>query len=200
MMEKRITKTKKELAAKTTPKSKKEKETIKENKTPKTTTRNQKTNTKEKTEEKQTDKKPKTKRKYTRDPNKLTPKEKKFIEAYLKHGNGTQASKDAGYNYKSDQVHGVNAHRLLKKDKIHQEIEKITAEMHSQAIASAQEVMEYFTKVMNGEILDQFGLEAPLSERTRAAQELAKRTVDWEARKSGQPDSVISVKLDFTGL
>lgn len=199
MMEKKTQTIKKESTAKTTPKSKKEKETIKENKTSKTT-RNQKTNTKEKTEEKQTDKKPKTKRKYTRDPNKLTPKEKKFIDAYLIHGNGIRASKEAGYNYKSDQVHGVNAHRLLKKDKIHQEIEKVTAEMHSKSIASAQEVMEYFTKVMKGEILDQFGLEASLSERTRAAQELAKRTVDLEARKAGQPDSVISVKLDFTGL
>ena len=40
--------------------------------------------------------------------------------------------------------------------------------------------MEYLTKVMRGELKDQFGLEASLSERTKAAQELAKRTIDIE--------------------
>ena len=45
-------------------------------------------------------------------------------------------------------------------------------------IASAAEVMQYFTAVMRGEVKDQFGLDAPLAERTKAAVELAKRKVD----------------------
>ena len=130
----------------------------------------------------------------------LTEKEIKFVEAYLEHGNGTQASKEAGYKYKSDQVHGVNAHKLLRKAKIRKFIDDHNAQLRKSTIATAQEVMEYFTRVMNGEINDQFGLEAPLSERTKAAQELAKRTVDWEARKAGQPDATLSIKLDFSGL
>ena len=57
--------------------------------------------------------------------------------------------------------------------------------------------MEYFTRVMNGEEKDQFGLDAPLSERTRAAQELAKRTIDLDNRMQGKADNVIQIKLDW---
>ena len=52
----------------------------------------------------------------------------------------------------------------------------------TEAIADATEVMQYLTSVMRGEVKDQFGLDAPLSERTKAAQELAKRTIDVETR------------------
>jgi hypothetical protein len=51
-------------------------------------------------------------------------------------------------------------------------------ELKKETIADADEIMQYFTKVMRGEEKDQFGLDAPLAERTRAAQELAKRVID----------------------
>ena len=38
--------------------------------------------------------------------------------------------------------------------------------------------MQYLTSVMRGEVKDQFDLDAPLSERTRCAQELLKRNMD----------------------
>ena len=38
--------------------------------------------------------------------------------------------------------------------------------------------MKYLTDVMRGKIKDQFDLDASLSERTKAAQELLKRNVD----------------------
>ena len=38
--------------------------------------------------------------------------------------------------------------------------------------------MEYLTRVMRGEEKDQFDLEISIAERTKAAQELAKRIVD----------------------
>ena len=50
---------------------------------------------------------------------------------------------------------------------------------------------------MRGEIKDQFGLDASLNDRTKAAQELAKRTVDVENRIKGVPDTQISIKLDW---
>lgn len=126
--------------------------------------------------------------------NKLTARQKAFCQYYVELNNGTQAAIKAGYK---ETTAPEQASRLLKKDNVHQEIRQLQQEIRSSTIASAQEVMEYFTKVMNGEILDQFGLEAPLSERTRAAQELAKRTVDIENRMSGQADSVIEIKLDW---
>lgn len=71
-------------------------------------------------------------------------------------------------------------------------------EARKETQATANEVMEYFTKVMRGEEKDQFGLEAPLSERTKAAQELAKRTIDIENRASGKADERIEIKLDWS--
>lgn len=174
----------------------------KEKKTRKTQSQSKQSKDKDKESKKQSEPGTRTRRtnSYTRGPTGLSEKELKFVEAYLEHGNGTRASKEAGYGYKSDKVHGVNASKLLAKAIIREYIDDHNAQLRKSTIATAQEVMEYFTRVMNGEINDQFGLEAPLSERTKAAQELAKRTVDWEARKAGQPDATLSIKLDFSGL
>lgn len=45
-------------------------------------------------------------------------------------------------------------------------------------MADEHEIFAYFTAVMRGQVLDQFGLEASLQERTRAAECLAKRLID----------------------
>ena len=50
-------------------------------------------------------------------------------------------------------------------------------------IATGDEVMMFFTAVMNGEIKDAFGLDASLQDRLNAAKELAKRTVDINGNK-----------------
>ena len=127
----------------------------------------------------------------------LTIKEEKFIQRYLETGNGGQSVLDAGYNYKSVAVASVEANRMLKKPKIAQKVREYREKAQNAHIATAQEVMEYFTRVMNGEEKDQFGLDAPLSERTRAAQELAKRTIDLDNRMQGKSDNVIEIKLDW---
>lgn len=111
--------------------------------------------------------------------------ENKFIDKYIELGNGAKAVVEAGYKCKEPNMY---ANRLLKKAYIAEEIKFRVSNMHKENIASAEEVMDYFTKVMRGEIKDQFGLEAPLSERTRAAQELARRTVDIDNRMAGKKD------------
>lgn len=70
-------------------------------------------------------------------------------------------------------------------------------EIRKESVATADEVMQFFTSVMRGEVKDQFGLDATLSDRTRAAQEIAKRTVDIDNRNSGTPDQNISITLDW---
>lgn len=57
--------------------------------------------------------------------------------------------------------------------------------------------MQYFTDVMRGKITDQFGLDASLSERTKAAQELAKRQIDIPNRLAGNEEPTLTIKLDF---
>lgn len=127
----------------------------------------------------------------------LTQKQIAFIDAYMKHGNGTQASIDAGYQYKTPGAHGVNATRLLKKANIASEIAKRHEEARKDSIATAQDVMEFFTKAMNGEIKDQFGLDATLGDRIKAGQELAKRTIDLENRLQGKSDAKVEIVVNW---
>lgn len=124
----------------------------------------------------------------------LTPKEAKFINEYIKTGNGAESVRNAGYKQKAPSRY---ANELLNKPYINHEIIHRLQEAKTQAIADASEVMAYLTSVMRGEVKDQFGLDAPLSERTKAAQELAKRTIDVDNRlKSGQTeDGEIKITL-----
>ena len=128
---------------------------------------------------------------------KLTQKQKAFIDAYMIHGNATQASIDAGYTYKTKATHASNASMLLKNEKIASEIAKRQAKAEKRSIATAQDVMEFFTKAMNGEIKDQFGLDASLGDRIRAGQELARRTVDLENRLKGVNDQRVEIVVNW---
>lgn len=129
----------------------------------------------------------------------LTAQDWRFIATYIKsetenHETIGKASSDkvrAGSGYTS------YTQRQLNKPNVRKEINRLMAEQAKKTIADANEVMEYFTSVMRGEVKDQFGLDAPLTERTNAAKELAKRTVDVEQRKQGLADNKIEVKIDW---
>lgn len=123
--------------------------------------------------------------------------ELEFIRNYLQTGNAQEAVRQL----KLDMTPSASsrwASDVLSKPNVKAEIKRIMDEARQDVIADASEVMRYFTAVMRGEMKDQFGLEAPLSERTRAAQELAKRTIDIENRKSGEPDQLVAIKLDWS--
>lgn len=129
--------------------------------------------------------------------NELNARQEAFCYYYVETHNGTQSAIRAGYKEKSAVV---TASQLLTYPKIQKKIAELTEAQRKESIASAQDVMEYLTAVMRGEIKDQFGLEAPLAERTKAAQELAKRTVDIEQRAKGVADATIEIKLDWGEL
>ena len=120
----------------------------------------------------------------------LTPAEQIFITEYIKTGSSKIALEKAN-------LEKISANAILKRPNVQKEIQRIMEEVKKNSVATADEVMGYFTSVMRGEVKDQFGLDAPLSERTRAAQELAKRTVDIENRKAGVADQITSIKLDW---
>ena len=124
----------------------------------------------------------------------LSVRETLFIDKYLEIANIEQSAIYAGYKASSAGNQGRN---LLQKQYIKDEIAKRQERMKKSSIATAQQVMEYLTRVMNGEEKDQFGLDAPLAERTRAAVELAKRTVDIDNRVNGKADAVVEIKLDW---
>lgn len=104
-----------------------------------------------------------------------TPKQKAFADEFLKCGNQTEAAKRAGYSEKTARQAGAEN---MKKPVVLEYIQKRQKQIEDARIADVTEVMQYLTSVMRGEIKDQFDLEAPLSERTRCAQELLKRNMD----------------------
>jgi len=134
---------------------------------------------------------------FTNTGHKLSLKEHKFINSFLVNGDVALAAKDAGYELRNEKDTwkriGVT---VLKRQYIYEELMFKLEELDKHAIADANEIFEYFTGVMRGEIKDQFGLDAPLSERTAAARELAKRLIDVPA-KATENDKAINIVLDW---
>lgn len=108
----------------------------------------------------------------------LNQRQIRFVQNYMKTNNITHSAIDAGYSPKTAHVQGCN---LLKNPKVSAYIQAITERLESDKIADIEEVMQYLTSVMRGEKKDQFDLDPALSERTKAASELARR-LDVKAR------------------
>lgn len=129
----------------------------------------------------------------------LTPLEQKFVTNYIRYGVGVDAVRKTGIELPDESAYRGMAVKLLNQANVKAEINRvINEELKPETVATAQEVMGYLTSVMRGEIKDQFGLDASLSERTKAAQELAKRTIDIENRQSGKADQRVEIKLDWS--
>ncbi len=137
---------------------------------------------------------------YTKAGTKITLKELKFINEFMKEGDLVQAVKVAGFEPAGkieDEAHyRTVGKRLLAKPYIYDEMVYRIEEMEKSAVADANEIMKYFTDVMRGDIKDQFGLDAPLSERTSAAKELAKRIIDVPM-KATEEERAIKIVLDW---
>ncbi len=115
---------------------------------------------------------------------KLTIKQQKFADEYIKTGNATQSAINAGYSKKSAQQMG--AENLLKPV-IKSYIDKQLTKLEDEAIADAKEVMKYLTQAMRGETYDEvyykseYGGEKlgkvriPSKDRIKAAELLGKR-------------------------
>lgn len=112
---------------------------------------------------------------------KLSEKQKKFADYYIECGNATEAAKRAGYSEKTAYSIG---NENLKKPEISAYIAERVKPDEENRIASGDEVMQFLTAVMRGEIKDAFDLPPSLADRKDAAKELAKRTVDVEARRA----------------
>lgn len=103
---------------------------------------------------------------------KLKPKELKFAEEWLKTTNATQSAIKAGYSERTAYSAG---NRLLKKVDVRQYIDERLAEMKESSIADTNEVMQFLSSTMRGDIPDQFGLDPALNDRLKAAELLGKR-------------------------
>lgn len=102
----------------------------------------------------------------------LTPKQKAFADYYIECGNSTEAARKAGYSEKTSR--SIGAENLTKPDISAYIAERMQAKNEAR-VASADEVLQFFSSVMRGEVKDQFGLDAALSDRLNAGKELMKR-------------------------
>lgn len=105
-----------------------------------------------------------------KDYNKLTEKQKRFIDYYVETANATESAKRAGYSSKT--AKNIGAENLTKLNYF---IQERLQQLEDNRIASQEEVLQYLTKVMRGEEKDQFGLDASLQDRTKCAELLGKR-------------------------
>lgn len=120
---------------------------------------------------------------------KLTPKQKAFADYYIECGNATEAARKAGYK----QPH-VQGSQNLEKLSVSTYIAERTKPTEQKRIATGDEVMEFLTAVMRGEVKDAFDLPPSLADRKDAAKELAKRTVDIE---KNLPDVTVRIVEDI---
>ena len=117
---------------------------------------------------------------------KLTPKQKKFIEAYA--GNATEAAKAAGYSEKTAYSAGQ---RLLKGVEIQNAIREREEMEARERIATRQQRQEFWTEVMNGDWND-------MSDRIRASELLGKSEADFIDKKQVDLTATVNVFDDET--
>ena len=119
---------------------------------------------------------------------KLTLKQQRFADEYVIHGNIERAAINAGY---SEGYARGNAHKLVANVSIKSYIDARLEELKKESIAEQDEVLQYLTAVMRGEMKDEALMVVPIgdfesevqrhdqradtSQRTKAAELLGKR-------------------------
>ncbi|MBT2601408.1 MULTISPECIES: terminase small subunit [unclassified Oceanobacillus] len=87
--------------------------------------------------------------------NKLTSKQRKFADEYIETGNATQSYINAGYSATKRTVAEANARKVLGNNSVKKYIEERMEELKSERVADQQEILEYYTRVMRGEELEE---------------------------------------------
>ena len=127
----------------------------------------------------------------------LSQKELNFVNEYiLNNGNATQAVIRSGYNTKDPTGYGS---ALLRRADVRQEITQRIQAIEDEKIAKPAEILQFYTSVMRGQVLDQFGIEASLDTRIKAANELAKHQIEipMKMEQLNKEGNVGSITLNF---
>ncbi|MEZ2459315.1 terminase small subunit [Salinicoccus roseus] len=141
---------------------------------------------------------------------KMTLKQQRFADEYVIHANVFKSAINAGY---SENYAKTNASKLLENDSIKAYIDERLAELQSKAVADQQEVMEYLTSVMRGQVEDEELMVVPLgdfesevqrherrsdtSQRTKAAELLGKRYKLWTDRQEVEHSGAVQFVDDI---
>ncbi len=121
---------------------------------------------------------------------KLTLKQKKFADEYIISGNATQSYINAGYSAKTRKVAEANARKLLGNYSVKSYINEKMKQLESEKIASQEEVLQFLTSVMRGDIKEEtlasngdvqeiIKIEVNTRDRIKAGELLGKRYGSW---------------------
>ena len=112
----------------------------------------------------------------------LTPNQKAFADYFIECGNASEAARKAGY---SEKTAAATASRLLTNVNVSAYINERMGNQDADRVASADEVLQFYTDVMRGKIKDAFGMDPSLSERLKAADSLYKRYAVANEKQKG---------------
>ncbi|WP_337970240.1 terminase small subunit [Virgibacillus salexigens] len=127
---------------------------------------------------------------------KFTEKQRRFADEYIRSGNASESARLAGYSETYSKTH---VYKLLENARVKSYIDKRMEELKKESIAEQDEVLQYLTSVMRGQIKDEqllvvgdgdFGSEVEKHERrsdtmarTKAAELLGKRYTMWTEKQ-----------------
>ncbi|BBH19815.1 terminase small subunit [Paenibacillus baekrokdamisoli] len=135
----------------------------------------------------------------------ISQKQKAFVDRYIEIGNATQAYIDAGYSVTKRSVADANGRKLLHKPNVKKYLDERITVKDSEKIAKQDEVLQFLSKVMRGEVQEKFPLGLGMGEqqlvkkeldgkdRIKAAELLGKRYALWTDKQL--LDSVVGVQI-----
>ena len=137
---------------------------------------------------------------------KLNLKQQAFVDEYIKTGTAYQSAIKAGY---SEKYAKSSSHKLLENVGIKAEIDKLKKD----AIADQDEILQYLTSVLRGEITDQelipIGIgrgemeveslekRSDTNARTKAAELLGKRYMMWTDKQQIETTATVQFNDDI---
>lgn len=124
----------------------------------------------------------------------LTHRQKVFCEEYIKTTNATASAIKAGYSKKTAATIGAEN---LRKPQISAYIKQRLDEQDAHMVADTNEILRFYTSVMRGEVLDQFGLDASLSDRLKASDSLMKRYAAASDRNKNTMEKLDAMLKEF---
>lgn len=99
---------------------------------------------------------------------KLTPKQERWIDEYIKCDDYTTASRNAGYSGSNDNLRAIGYQNSLKfKELLADRRKELSKEIKKTSIATLEDIFEYWTSVFNNEDNKQ-------TDRLKASELLAK--------------------------
>jgi len=145
---------------------------------------------------------------------KLTEKQQRFADEYIRTGNITQSYFNAYHNVKKESAAASGGSRLLRNVKVKSYIDERLEKLTKQSIAEQDEILQYLTSVMRGELKDEqlmvvgdgdFGSEvekhetrAEIVARTKAAELLGKRYLMWTDRQQIEVEGSVQFVDDIS--